>query len=255
VQRIVLRSGDAAATVDVRRGARLASLRFGGTEVLVTAGSDPVAWGCYPMVPYAGRVRDARLRFAGRTHDLEPNAGRHAMHGTVFAAPWELDSHDIDSATLVTSLGPHWPFEGTVVQRFEVSDDGITMRLAVHAGQDQPVHLGWHPWFLKPARLDHRCRLMHVRDRAGIATSEVIPVPDEPLDDCLVSGGAEPELTVRDVDLRLSSDCSHWVVYDMHDHATCVEPQSGPPNAINDSPDIVPAGSIMSRWFRIVRAR
>ena len=253
MQRIVLRSADVSATIDVRHGARLASLRFGTVEVLVTAGTDPVAWGSYPMVPYAGRVRDARLTFDGRVHELDANAGRHAMHGTVFATPWEIESQEPAAAMLSTSLGAHWPFEGLVVQRFEVDAEGITTRLAVHAGQDQPIHVGWHPWFVKPSRLEHHCRFMHLRDRDGIATADLVPVPDEPLDDCLVSDGARPELTVRGIDLRLSSDCSHWVVYDMPDHATCVEPQSGPPNAINDDPLVVPAGSIMSRWFRIER--
>jgi aldose 1-epimerase len=33
--------------------------------------------------------------------------------------------------------------------------------------------------------------------------------------------------------LTIDSDCSHWVVYNEPDHAVCVEPQSGPPDAVN----------------------
>jgi aldose 1-epimerase len=37
-----------------------------------------------------------------------------------------------------------------------------------------------------------------------------------------------PGLTVT-----VASDCDHWVIYDQPEHATCVEPQSGPPDAAN----------------------
>lgn len=251
--RIVLRSGEVTATIDARRGGRLASLRFAGTEVLVTAADDPLGWGCYPMVPFAGRVRDGVLDLAGTAHQLDTNAGRHAIHGTVFDTAWETESSDGRAATLVTSLGARWPFEGLVVQRIEVDDEGITLRIVVHADEDQPLQIGWHPWFVAPSRLDHGCRLMHLRDSAGIATETVVPIPDGPWDDCFVSDGATPRLTVRGIDLVLSSDCSHWVVYDAPRHATCVEPQSGPPNGINDAPEMIAAGSILSRWFRITR--
>ena len=253
MSRLTLHSGEVTVVVDTRKGARLSSLRFAGTEVLVAAGDDALGWGCYPMVPFAGRVRDAHLASHGIVHQLEANAGRHAIHGTVYDTPWEVDSHSDCSATLVTDLGSGWPFGGLVVQRIDVDDLGVTLRIAVHADEDQPVQVGWHPWFAKPTRLDHGCHMMHIRDRDGIATSDVIPIIDGPWDDCFVAGDSDPTLTVRGIDLRLSSDCSHWVVYDVPTHATCVEPQSGPPNAVNDDPTLVKAGSIFSRWFRISR--
>lgn len=47
--------------VDDVCGARLASIRFDGVDVLVSDGDDALKWGCYPMVPYAGRVRNGVL--------------------------------------------------------------------------------------------------------------------------------------------------------------------------------------------------
>ena len=43
--------------------------------------------------------------------------------------------------------------------------------------------------------------------------------------------------------VTVTSDCDHWVVYDQPAHATCVEPQSGPPDALNVAPVLVTAGS------------
>lgn len=216
-------------------------------------GGDPLAWGCYPMVPYAGRVRDATLRFDGIDHDLRPNGGRHSLHGTVFDVPWETVSVTATSATFTTTLGDDWPFSATVIHHVEVDTDGVTMRLVVHADEAQPMQIGWHPWFVKPAMLDHGCSSMHPRDAQGIATSPTVPIGRPPFDDCFVGDGATPLLELSQVSLRLSSDCSHWVVYDEPRHATCVEPQSGPPNSVNDDPFVLGAGQMMSRWFRIER--
>lgn len=253
VRSITISNERVSATVSAAHGARLTSLRIDGVEVLVTRGNDPLAWGCYPMVPYAGRVRDALLRFDGREHDLRPNGGRHSLHGTVFDVPWETVSVTATSATFTTTLGDDWPFSATVIHHIETDSDGVTMRLVLHCDEPQPVQVGWHPWFLKPRVFEHRCALMLPRDLDGIATSPAEPIGAPPWDDCFVSDGATPSLEVSGVSLRLSSDCSHWVVYDEPRHATCVEPQSGPPNGINDAPLVLGAGEMMTRWFRIER--
>ena len=61
----VLENDVARVVVDLEHGGRLASLRVFGRELLVGPPEDPGAadqlihWGCYPMAPYAGRVRSA----------------------------------------------------------------------------------------------------------------------------------------------------------------------------------------------------
>jgi aldose 1-epimerase len=39
-----------------------------------------------------------------------------------------------------------------------------------------------------------------------------------------------------------SDDCDHWVIYDMPDATTCVEPQSGPPDTATVKPEVVALG-------------
>jgi len=41
-----------------------------GAELLVTAAEDTLGWGLYPMVPFAGRVRDGVLMFRGLQYEL-----------------------------------------------------------------------------------------------------------------------------------------------------------------------------------------
>jgi aldose 1-epimerase len=44
------------------------------------------------------------------------------------------------------------------------------------------------------------------------------------------------------------------VIYDKPVHATCVEPQSGPPDAVNTCPTVIAQGQSLSRWFRLTVA-
>ena len=61
---IELRDGPAALTIDPDHGGRLASLTVAGRELLVphSAGVSAIGWGCYLMVPWPGRLRDAEPR-------------------------------------------------------------------------------------------------------------------------------------------------------------------------------------------------
>ena len=59
---ITLSSGNVEVDIDVEYGSRLSSVRFGGTELLVQrTNGDSFSWGCYPMAPWAGRIRNGPL--------------------------------------------------------------------------------------------------------------------------------------------------------------------------------------------------
>src|SRR3546814_12447429 len=72
---INLSAGDVTAAVDRAHGGRLASLVVGGMELLVqrpsTAPIDPLSWGCFPMVPFAGRLRGGRFSSIGNASSRE----------------------------------------------------------------------------------------------------------------------------------------------------------------------------------------
>jgi aldose 1-epimerase len=114
-----------------------------------------------------------------------------------------------------------------------------------------PAQVGWHPWFLKPSHTSLIFESMLQRDGHGIATTFRKRTDAVNVDDCFINPLAPLSLTVNEVKLVLSSDCSHWVVYDQPIHATCIEPQSGAPNEINDSPVILAPGESLARWFTI----
>jgi aldose 1-epimerase len=236
---VVLRWDDAILAVDPVMGGRLASLVVGGHELLVTEGDGPIYWGCYPMVPFAGRVRDGRFRFAGRRHQLPLTMPPNAIHGTVLDRPWHVMTRSDQHVELVTDLGPDWPFQGEVVQTVALVAGGLEASLELRAAEPMPVVLGWHPWFRRtidgtPAALDFEARSQYLRGQDGLPTGATVPPTPRPWDDAFTDLVIPPRLTWPGIArLELRSDAPFWVVFDERPDAICVEPQTGPPDAFN----------------------
>ncbi|HEY4333125.1 MAG TPA: hypothetical protein VGM78_11170 [Ilumatobacteraceae bacterium] len=251
---IELHAGRARCAISPSDGARVASLRIGDRELLGgrAESSDPMRWGSYPMVPWAGRVRAGRFTFDGVEHELPLDMPPHAIHGTGYISAWSVGNVTDQSAAMALQLAAPWPFGGRVEQTFSLEADALTCRLTVTAAdRAMPVQVGWHPWFLKPTSAHLRFAHMYQRDAAGIPTGDLVTPPDAPWDDCFVEPLGPLILEYDDLRVTVSSDCDHWVVYDMPDHATCVEPQSGPPDAFNLCPNRLHPGESLTRWMRI----
>jgi aldose 1-epimerase len=239
-ERLVLRAGDAELTIDAATGARFASIVIGGHELTVTdEGGGPIWWGCYPMVPFAGRIRDGVLRFRDRTHQLARNMGPNAIHGTVFDRPWTIVSADNERAVLTTDLGPGWPFAGRVTQSVALGAGTLDASLTLEADEPMPAWMGWHPWFRRriggaDVTLDFDAAGMYVRDTDGLPTGEVRPPTAGPWDDAFSGVATPPRLIWPGVlELEIASPAGFWVVYNERDDAMCVEPQTAPPDAVN----------------------
>lgn len=245
-------------SIDVLRGARLSSLRINARERLVahSRGATATSWGAYPMVPYAGRVRDGRFTHAGVAHQLPRNFGAHAIHGTVFDVGWTTIEQSAAHAVFVASLGARWPFAGRVTHEVSIDarERSVTCTLTVATtSESMPAQVGWHPWFVRPARLEVDFAEMYVRDDANIATNRRVAPPPGPWDDCFVGPRRTPTVVFDDgVRLTIESDCDHWVVYDMPKHALCVEPQSGPPDGFTLAPLVITPSKPLRRTMKLI---
>ena len=263
---VILRSGDATVTLYPSAGGRIGQIEFAGQPLLVdvpdldSGEAHPMLWGSFPMAPWVGRIRQGRFSFDGRDHRLPvnhrdgPGPDRsHAIHGLVFERRVGTDGSASDS-TWVGSVDLPWDFGGTVTQTVTVFDDRVVSTMHVAAtGHPFPAEIGWHPWFRKPARLEFSPAEMYQVDEFGLPTGALVEPTDGPWDDCFVNTepivlhydrSIAPAVTVR-------SGCDHVVVYDEPADATCVEPQSGPPDAFNLQPHIVATGSDLARTMTI----
>jgi aldose 1-epimerase len=247
-----------AVTVSPAEGGRVAQIKAHGVDLLIGRGQgpdpdSPLAWGSYPMVPFAGRVRRGMFGFDGDEYLLPINFENHAIHGYGFDRPWSVTAQDASSVELELDLGrdPRWPFGGTARQRISVDAEAVVMELSVgDAAVAMPASLGWHPWFRKPERMTFEPEAMYRRDADGVTVDELVAVPAGPWDDCFVNH-RPVHITIGDVELRLSSPCTDWVVFDMRAHATCIEPETAPPDAFSIRPRRLDAGDRLSATYRI----
>lgn len=254
--------GIATVTIDATNGGRIVQIDLDGIQLLIPSptverrDSTSFTWGSYPMAPWAGRVRDGRFSFFGVDHKLQLNQddssdgtpGRqHAMHGTVMSQAWTVAEQTATSVVLSAPLDQPdsgWALGGIAHQRFEVLDGQIRCELSISVGPDArpiPAEVGWHPWWNKPDRLTFHPDAMYERDAVGLPTGQLVAPSQGPWDDCFVNTAPVTLHYDRPThpDITLSSDCDHWVVYDKPGHATCVEAQSGPPDAFNVRPRLV----------------
>lgn len=254
-----LTRGNDVVTIAPQAGGRIAQITRRGEAWLADFGEASAAmigWGCYPMLPWAGRLRQGRFDVEGKHYQLPLNLGAHAIHGLGFAMPWAVQSHTATLLEMSLELprDTRWPFGGVACQRIELLEDRLDLQLSLQAGDAaMPATIGWHPWFRKPARLTFAPTAMYPRDAAGIATLPLVAPAPGPWDDCFIHAG--PVVLERgEGTLTLTSDCTHWVVYDQDPAATCVEPQSGPPDAFNIAPCLLAPGGTLARRFELTWA-
>jgi aldose 1-epimerase len=248
---IELEAGTAAVTVEPAEGGRIAQIEVNGRRLLRDDRSNSMLWGSYPMAPWAGRVRHGTFRFGDLEHHLPLNLPPHAIHGTANTAEWIVDDAGPDYCDLHTPLT--WHFGGIAQQHLQLDEGGLLCVLTVAAtAAPMPAVIGWHPCFVKPLRAELEFESMYVRDDDSMAVAELVPPKEHPWDDCFVHPTAPLRLHYPDLRLTLDSDCDHWVVYDEPFDVTCVEPQSGPPDAfsIGGAAHLEP-GDLLQRHFSI----
>jgi aldose 1-epimerase len=258
VARFDVANGLTKLSFDAAHGGRVAQVWFDDVPLLVDegVGVDPVlGWGSYPMVPWAGRLRNGRFQFRRDVVTMPANERAHAMHGLGFVNEWEVVGSGTSSLVARLDLDRvGWPFKSWCEQRISLGPDSVHLEMSVHGTErDFPAQVGWHPWFRTPTTLDVAFSTMFERDDDGITTTTTRPPTDPPWDDCFTDASANPRLVVNGVEVRLASTCRYWVVYTGNPNGICVEPQSGPPDAFNTATesglDIVGTARVLQHSF------
>src|SRR5439155_22001380 len=104
--------------IDPAEGGRIVSLHIAGVERILPkararARTPALYWGCYAMVPWAGRLSHGRIPTSGGEVRLEPNLPPSAIHGLGFDKTWGVIRRSENAVTMAVELcGRGWPFGG-----------------------------------------------------------------------------------------------------------------------------------------------
>jgi aldose 1-epimerase len=239
--------------VDTEAGGRICSLVLRGRERILSLpahGVEPsIAWGCYLMAPFVGRVKGASIDWAGRTIGLRRNHGRHSIHGAAFDAAWTVVRRTERSLEMTCEFqGSSWPFKGSMTQRIEMTAGRLTLEAEILASEPMPAAIGWHPWFHTEdgsLRVTLQSDAVLSLDRDLVPTGERVPVDSRTdlragpstdslrIDDVYTDVQSPVSVAWSDLELtmRFGERVGTFVVY-AHPQAVCVEPMTAWPDAV-----------------------
>ncbi|HVD51988.1 MAG TPA: hypothetical protein VNB51_08120 [Candidatus Udaeobacter sp.] len=241
--------------IDPADGGRIVSLVIAGAERILPKGraralEPALYWGCYPMVPWAGRLSNGRIPTNDGEVRLEPNLPPSAIHGLGFDKSWEIVERSETAVTMMCELrGLGWPFGGRALHTVRMGVNRVEFELWLgdytKAG---PAGLGWHPWFTRPRDADLELRVngseVLVLDGDLAPTGAVRritpiedlrsgpPLGDRRLDHVYVRTKSPAIVRWPDLELRIEYDTTlETVVVYTPPEGICVEPQTMWPNA------------------------
>ncbi|HEY6608707.1 MAG TPA: hypothetical protein VI277_05870 [Candidatus Limnocylindria bacterium] len=158
---LVLRSDSLEVVLLPDLGARIHRIRAFGHDLLRTPPDpaqhaiDPFFWGAYPMAPWCNRAAPGERELAGGRLDLRANfTDGSAIHGLVFAEPWDVGAN----GTLVIRRGGPgdpwpWSFEASLLPAIDQDELFLDYRLVNLSDEPMPAGIGLHPWFRRPLEL------------------------------------------------------------------------------------------------------
>lgn len=222
----------------------MTSWLFHGHQLLGYSSSIPVENGCYPMAPWAGRIRNNHIDWCGQSLNLTPSYQEFALHGLLLDQPVECayksESGDAASIEFTADISD-WFAPLRIVMQWRLYADRIesTITALTDSIDRVPVVLGWHPWFVNS--LDSSENLVLQVDSAQLAvregwypTGEFRQVLDfdSPFDDCFRIPSQQVNLHWGSkLQLQVKNSHAWFVIYNGAPGFICVEPQTAPPNA------------------------
>ena len=248
---ITLQAGPLRLGVRPDLGGSLAGLWHQDTAVLRSTEPDLLAGprqsACFPLLPYSNRLGQRHFAWQGRSYTTVPNFddSPHSLHGVGWLRAWQVVQRTSAQLSLRYTHTPdgHWPFAFEAEQNITLTPQALQLDLQLcnTDTREQPVGLGWHPYFPQRdgSHLQVDVKNRWERDALLLPTHTTAqqgidaPVQTLDLDHCF--GGWPGVAHIRDAHfaLRLSSTLPYLVVFTPPGQPHfCVEPVGHINNAI-----------------------
>jgi aldose 1-epimerase len=250
--RFELRAGALRLAVRPDLGGAVAGLWHGETPILRSTEPGKLASAhaaaMFPLVPYSNRLGYRRFRWRGRDYATRANVAEspHSLHGVGWQRPWRIVSSS--ALELVLELrhegDADWPFAFTARQYLALDAASFSARLQVanDAELEQPVGLGWHPYFVRRARSRMHVEVSHRWDCDAtlLPTRKVAQhgidsdLSHLAFDHCFEGWRGPARIRDERFSLQLASSLTRLVVYTPPEREYfCIEPVSQVSNAIH----------------------
>jgi aldose 1-epimerase len=249
---IALQRGGVACTIDPELGGSLLSLSVEGKDLLrpsCSGPSDVLETACFPLVPFANRIANGRLKLHGREIVLPPDpaAPPHAHHGHGWRHPWQvLAKSDALAELEYRHDADAWPWAYVATQRIALIDGGAEIELSLTNLSDEamPAGLGLHPYFLRREAdtISVGATRMVTSGPDDIPNGEAAIIAGEKsinsiqgMDNLLLDAGGRASLRAGGVrcDLKAGGAVGFHVYVPEGEDFFCVEPVSHRPNAFS----------------------
>ena len=257
-------------------GGAVAGLWHGETPVLRS--TEPArltsvrAAAMFPLLPYSNRLGYRRFRWRGRDHTTRANVADspHSLHGVGWQRPWRIVASNALEVVLELrhTADADWPFAFSARQYLALDASSFSARLQIANDDDgeQPVGLGWHPYFLKRPRSRMHIEVSHRwdADPTLLPTRKVAQhgidsdLSHLAFDHCFEGWRGPARLRDERFSLQLASSLSRLVVYTPPEHDYyCVEPVSHVSNAIHMADPAahgvvaLAPGATLDAWLRL----
>jgi len=242
--RVTLHTGNHVVALEPALGGRAVSWQVDGVELLSAKSEHPVEYGMYPMGPWAGRLDANSVVLKDTNYELPPTYEQWALHGTTLFNQWHVVAQSETSCTLSCELGEPWPWDGLIEVTWNLHEDELHTKVQVRSHADEfPVVTGLHPWFAKTNHFGTaiwhlpECRLAE-RDGMFELSGRLIDKPQGSgiFDDAFYVPSQNAVIRWGEAfAIEIYQSHEWFVVYDKEPNFVCVEPQTGPPNGVNDA--------------------
>ena len=248
---ISLMSGSLTAQLAPHIGGGLIGMSKDGRNVIRQGDisqANPVDLACFPMAPYANRIRDGQFQFEGREIKLD-NAQSHALHGIGWIRPWSVDEMRADRVILSLAHDGDkdkaiWPWAFIARLHYDLTPECLVITLSFTNNDVgvMPFGLGLHPYFRRTSALQIQAESQGV----WLNDADLLPVSLRPRpfsyfdheDNCHTGFGGVVKLDYGDgskVRMQASNNCQFLHIYaPPSEDYICFEPTTHHPDSFND---------------------
>lgn len=237
--------------IDSAAGGRATHWLYEDLQLLGEKGDNPIIGGWYLMAPWAGRIRNNEITYQNKSYPQAINFQNWAIHGTAAFSEGKVQNQSETSVEIVHETNDQWPVKMTITQRWTINKDQVKSYAKISCEKGEfPAEIGWHPWFRrqlnkgKSAKFGIEAISQYVKDESSITLNETKNIGVPPFDDAFDVPTGKGFIEWPEV-LRIdfSSELNTFVIYDVPEDVFCIEPQTGPPNAINQAQHVVTPAS------------